>query len=469
MSLIIEIIKDTFIFFIAIVVLIGVHEFGHFIVARLCGVKVLRFSLGFGPVLFSFTGKDGCQYAFSLIPLGGYVKMLDTREGDVKNEELKYEFNSQPVLSRLAIVAAGPIFNILLAIVLFYFMFLLGVSSVKPYVTNLEQDKAAYIAGMRNNDLIMNIDGVDIIDLEEATYELVEHIGKDSVPMRVRHSNGDVQDIDVSIKGWTIDRSQKGKIFEQLGFSLKLYDITTRIAQIIKDSPASETTLKVGDEIFMVNDKELTSWNSFVNLISENKDSILNLKVKRYDLLEKDLLDSKTDLTNAAYEVLDISVKPKNINGRYIVGISPVVGPLDEDAKFVRQYGLLESIPKSFEKLYSVCKLTVVSIYRLIDGNIPINNISGPISIAKAAGTTFSIGMQTFLSFLGLISVNLGIMNLLPLPILDGGHIMFYTYEAIFRRKMSDNIIRWLTYFGLFVLLLLMLFAIYNDLVFDGF
>ena len=168
-----QIIRDIAVFLIAIIILVGFHEYGHFITAKKCGVKVLRFSLGFGPIFYKRTGRDGCEYAFSLIPLGGYVKMLDTREGEVKPEELKYEFNSQPVWKRLAIVAAGPLFNILLAFFLFYFMFLMGVQALKPYVSNVEEDKPAYAAGLRNDDLIVRIGDTDVIDWEDVSYTLL--------------------------------------------------------------------------------------------------------------------------------------------------------------------------------------------------------------------------------------------------------------------------------------------------------
>ena len=244
--MLLEILRDIAVFLVAIIILVGFHEYGHFITARKCGVKVLRFSLGFGPIFYRRTGKDGCEYAFSLIPLGGYVKMLDTREGEVKPEEMKYEFNSQPVWKRLAIVAAGPLFNILLAFFLFYFMYVIGVQALKPYVTNVEEGKPAYTAGIRNNDLILEIDGNSVIDWEDASYTLIQYIGDQKVPVRVRHEDGTEAVYDLNIDGWSVDRSNPN-FLEPLGFMPKLYELTTRVGFIADNSAASRADLKPFD------------------------------------------------------------------------------------------------------------------------------------------------------------------------------------------------------------------------------
>jgi regulator of sigma E protease len=464
-----QIIRDIAVFLIAIIILVGFHEYGHFITAKKCGVKVLRFSLGFGPIFYKRTGRDGCEYAFSLIPLGGYVKMLDTREGEVKPEELKYEFNSQPVWKRLAIVAAGPLFNILLAFFLFYFMFLMGVQALKPYVSNVEEDKPAYAAGLRNDDLIVRIGDTDVIDWEDVSYTLIQYIGEKSVPVTVKHADGVESTYDLNIDGWSVDRSNPN-FLEPLGFMPKLFEPTTRVGFIVKDSAAEKSDLKLFDKIVSVNGTAVNDWYDFISYIHKNPGKDVTFAVQR-PIVPADYKGSGTaeEFDKFSYEEKSVTVTPvKDAEGNYKFGIAPFTDAVkSRDVRFIRSYGFLEAIPKSFVKMYSVCKLTVVTIVKFIDGNIPVNNISGPIAIAQSAGMSLSVGIAYFLSFLGIISINLGIMNLLPVPVLDGGHIMFYLYEMITGRKVSEQVMGRLIFIGMFLLLLLMAFAIFNDLYYN--
>lgn len=464
-----QIIRDIAVFLIAIIILVGFHEYGHFITAKKCGVKVLRFSLGFGPIFYKRTGRDGCEYAFSLIPLGGYVKMLDTREGEVKPEELKYEFNSQPVWKRLAIVAAGPLFNILLAFFLFYFMFLMGVQALKPYVSNVEEDKPAYAAGLRNDDLIVRIGDTDVIDWEDVSYTLIQYIGEKSVPVTVKHADGVESTYDLNIDGWSVDRSNPN-FLEPLGFMPKLFEPTTRVGFIVKDSAAEKSDLKLFDKIVSVNGTAVNDWYDFISYIHKNPGKDVTFAVLR-PIVPADYKGSGTaeEFDKFSYEEKSVTVTPvKDAEGNYKFGIAPFTDAVkSRDVRFIRSYGFLEAIPKSFVKMYSVCKLTVVTIVKFIDGNIPVNNISGPIAIAQSAGMSLSVGIAYFLSFLGIISINLGIMNLLPVPVLDGGHIMFYLYEMITGRKVSEQVMGRLIFIGMFLLLLLMAFAIFNDLYYN--
>lgn len=464
-----QIIRDIAVFLIAIIILVGFHEYGHFITAKKCGVKVLRFSLGFGPIFYKRSGRDGCEYAFSLIPLGGYVKMLDTREGEVKPEELKYEFNSQPVWKRLAIVAAGPLFNILLAFFLFYFMFLMGVQALKPYVSNVEEDKPAYAAGLRNDDLIVRIGDTDVIDWEDVSYTLIQYIGEKSVPVTVKHADGVESTYDLNIDGWSVDRSNPN-FLEPLGFMPKLFEPTTRVGFIVKDSAAEKSDLKLFDKIVSVNGTAVNDWYDFISYIHKNPGKDVTFAVLR-PIVPADYKGSGTaeEFDKFSYEEKSVTVTPvKDAEGNYKFGIAPFTDAVkSRDVRFIRSYGFLEAIPKSFVKMYSVCKLTVVTIVKFIDGNIPVNNISGPIAIAQSAGMSLSVGIAYFLSFLGIISINLGIMNLLPVPVLDGGHIMFYLYEMITGRKVSEQVMGRLIFIGMFMLLLLMAFAIFNDLYYN--
>lgn len=469
-----EIARNLLFFLIAIVILVGFHEFGHFITARLCGVKVLRFSLGFGKVLFSHKGKDGCEYAVSLIPLGGYVKMLDSREGPVDEKELAHEFNNQKVWKRLAIVAAGPIFNIVLAFFLYYAMYLIGVSTIKPYVTAVEEQSISWNAGMRNNDLILKIDDEQVLDWEDASYELIQHIG-DEIVITLKHENGQEAKAKLDLTNWSIHRENQGRLFEPLGFSPKYIDLTKRIGGVLPNSPAEKAGLKVGDEIVSLNGTKIDDWYSFSRFVAKHPGEEIELTVNRPNFPAGTDVDKITFKEYEKYPFVQKNFKiilattgtPEKPKGQ--IGVSVIAENLSHGERFVREYGPIESISKSIQKMVSICKLTVVTIGKLLNGSIAANNISGPIAIAKSAGITASIGIEYFIGFMALISINLGIMNLIPLPVLDGGHIMFYLIEAICRRPLPDKVMQGLMYFGVFVLLLLMTLAVYNDIVFDGF
>ncbi len=466
--------RNCIFFLIAIVVLVGFHEFGHFIVARLCGVKVLRFSLGFGKVIFSHKGRDGCEYALSLIPLGGYVKMLDRREGVVPEGEETHEFTAQNVWKRLAIVAAGPLFNIILAFFLYYAMFIIGVAAVKPYVTGITSESPVWQAGLRNDDLILKVDGKSVIDWEDAIYELIQHIGDDSVTLTVRSTGGSVSEKRLDLGSWSIHRDQGGNIFQPLGFSPKFYNLTRRIASVLKDSPAEKAGLQEGDEVEVIDDLRVETWFDFSSYVAARPGKNVTVEVLRPVLPEgKKIKDGGIDFSEypAVKKKFEITLgrieTPEGNKGQ--IGVQVLVEPLEDGTRFIRKYGFGEAVFKSVDKMVSVCRMTVVTIGKLFSGSIPMENISGPIAIAKSAGFTASIGIEYFIGFMALISINLGIMNLLPLPVLDGGHIMFYTVEAVTGRQLPDKVMQGLMYFGIFVLLLIMTLAVYNDIVFDGF
>ncbi len=469
-----DIFRSIVFFFIAIVVLVGFHEFGHFIVARLCGVKVLRFSLGFGKIIYSHTGKDGCEYALSLIPLGGYVKMLDRREMEVPEDQLDQEFSSQKVWKRLAIVAAGPLFNIVLAFFLYWGMYMIGVAAIKPYVTGITENSVAWNGGLRNDDMILKVGDHEVLDWEDATYELIQQIGNDDVTLTVNTAMGRQAQRTLSIKGWSIHRDQVGHIFKDLGFMPKYYNPTRRIGGIAPDSPAQKAGLKEGDEILGIDNHKVDDWFQFSDYVSKRPGQKVQIQVAR-PILPDNL---KTPLSIEEYEQYHYEVKAFELTldtvedkneKRGRVGVSMMAYPLDEGIRFVRKYDPVDAVGKSISKMIAVCRLTVVTLGKLINGSIPVDNISGPIAIAKSAGITASIGLEYFLGFMAIISINLGIMNLIPLPVLDGGHIMFYSIEAIVGKPLPDKVMQWLMYFGIFVLLLIMIVAVYNDIVFDGF
>ncbi len=469
------ILKSVFYFLAALVVLVGFHELGHFLAARLCGVRVLRFSLGFGRVLFSRTGKDGCEYALSLIPLGGYVKMLDLREGEVPPEEMDQEFSSRSVWKRLFIVAAGPLFNIILAFFLYWGMFVMGVAAVQPYVTGIHAGSAAWQAGLRNDDLLLRVGDYPVLDWEDGIYEFIQQVGSGSLELEVRRQDGSQGLVTLDLSGWSIHRDQGADIFRPLGFSPKYHNLTRRIAAVQEGSPAEKAGIRPGDQVAAADGVPLDSWFDFSHVVEEHPGREFTLTVSRPAAPEGgELPEDPRELDRLPQEQVVLKVTPESVpeaggGSRGRLGVAVAALPLDEGVRFVRKYGPVEAVGKSLEKMAAVTRLTVVTLWKLITGDIAADNISGPIAIAKSAGVTASIGLEYFLGFMALISINLGIMNLFPLPVLDGGHIAFYVLEALAGRPLPDRVMQGLMYFGIFVLLLIMTLAVYNDIVFDGF
>lgn len=468
-----QILRDIFFFFVVIAVLVGFHEFGHFFVARLCGVKVLRFSLGFGKVLFSWTGKDGCEYAVSMIPLGGYVKMLDVGEGEVPPEEMEHEFSSRPVWKRLAIVSAGPVFNIVLAFFLYYAMFILGVTAVRPVVGYVPNDKPAYAAGIREGDTLLSVAGHDVTDWEDVVYELVQSVGEDSVQIAGRHQGGEEYTGLLSLKNWELDRKLGGDQMYPLGLEPKIREISMRAGAVVEGSPAKAAGIEPGDEMVAVNGVKMESWREFTDYISARPGVKVTVEVLRpvgavksdpeYFSLED---YEKAPEQKAMTFELTLASRGKTGEEKGMIGIAALLKNRDDSLIFERQYDPVEAIGKSVGKMCDVMRLTVITIGKLVTGHIKINNISGPVAIAQSAGITASIGLTYFLSFMALISINLGVMNLLPLPVLDGGHIMFYAYEMLTGKKLPEKLMQWLMYCGIFLLLLITVLAVYNDIIF---
>lgn len=442
---------NFFSFILALAILIAVHEWGHFWVARRCGVRVERFSLGFGKVLFSRKDKLGTEFSLSLIPLGGYVKMLDERVDTVPPELKSQAFNNKAVWQRFAIVAAGPAANFVFALFAFWLMFMVGVPTVKPVIGEVRPQTAAAAAGLQAGMEILQIGDQTTADWEAVAYALVGHLGEDEVQLTVQDDSGLRLQKQLSLQGWALDGTEEQAPFTALGIDPLGPQVTLEVGQLVAGGSAEQAGLLVGDRLLAANGQPLTEWQQFVTLVQASPDRSITLRVLRAGS------ELELALTPAARE------QQGKVQG--YVGLAPKVLPLDDKYRVEMHYGPIDALWAGVQKTGAVMSLTVDMLGKLITGVVSLDNLSGPISIAKGAGSTASFGLVYFLGFLALVSVNLGIINLFPLPVLDGGHLLFFVFEAITGRPVPEKVQEYAFKFGAAVLVCLMGIALFNDFV----
>ncbi len=437
-------------FIVALGVLVAVHEFGHFWVARKCGVKVLRFSIGFGKTLWMRKGKDGTEYAVAAIPLGGFVKMLDERVEDVPAELKSQAFNNKSVYSRIAIVAAGPLANFGLAIIAFWFMFLIGVPSVKPVIGQIDEQSVMAQTGFTSGSIITQIDDNKILDWNDVNLALVEHMSEPSMNIKVIDGETQYEQTKtVDLRNWHFD-PEKDSPIKSVGLIPYAPEISRTIAQVVEGSAGAEAGLQAGDEILAINKQLLSDWQSLVDIVQQHPNQALQLTIIRDQQQLELVATPKARKDNAG------------VTKGYL-GVAPEVATYPKDYIIDIQYGIFDAAQKSVERTWQLTTLTFKMIGRLITGDVSLNNLSGPISIAKSAGTSADYGLVYFLGFLALISVNLGLMNLMPLPVLDGGHLVFYTFELLTGRPVSEKVQEVGFKIGSVLIMLLTGIALFND------
>lgn len=444
-------------FIIALSILVAIHEFGHFWVARRCGVKIQRFSIGFGKVLFKRCDRFGTEFAIAAIPLGGYVKMLDGRVDSVPPSEQQYAFDKKTVWQRIAIVSAGPLANFLLAIIAFFFMYMIGVNSAKPIIKNTLANTPLSIIKQDSLFQVIAINEQVVGDWEALNLALVSQIGESAFNITIQPLNSDknVQYLEpsktfmVSLQDWQFD-PKKDSIINSLGFVPYIPDVYLQIADIVKGGAADRAGLQVDDKLRAIDGVKLSNWSEFVELIQKNAGKTLQLEIERGKIA------STIELIPAARKV------QSDIMQGYI-GVSPVVEPYPEEYRVKLQFLPLDAFIKGVEKTGQLTKLTFDTLIKLIVGDISVTNLSGPVAIAKGAGMSANYGIEYFLGFLALISVNLGLMNLIPLPVLDGGHLLFYFVEVISGKPVPEKIQEIGFKIGAAILITLMLIAVLND------
>ncbi|BDR33495.1 zinc metalloprotease [Photobacterium damselae subsp. damselae] len=437
-------------FLLALGILIAVHEFGHFWVARRCGVYVERFSIGFGKAIWQRKGKDGTEYTLAMIPLGGYVKMLDERVEAVPEHQRHMAFNNKKLWQRSAIVAAGPFANFVFAVFAYWVVYLIGVPAVKPVIGEVAPQSIAAQGGIAPGMELKSISGIETPDWESVNMAMISHIGDKqmAVTLTEPHSNVDVKRT-LNLTDWSYD-PERENVLTTLGLTPYTPAITLVISQLVDNGAAINAGFQLNDKIIAVDGEPIKQWQTFADLVRENPGKTLNVEVLR------DNAPLTLALTPAVKDLKDGSKVG-------YVGIAPKVDAWPEDYRINLQFGPLESVAKATEKTWQLVTLTFDMVTKLVTGDVAIKNLSGPISIAKGAGMTADFGLVYFLGFLALISVNLGIVNLLPLPVLDGGHLMFFAIEAVTRRPVSEKIQDIGYRVGSAILVALMAIALFND------
>ena len=434
-------------FVVAILLLVSLHEFGHYIVARWCGVKVLRFSVGFGKPFWKKQRGD-TEWCLAPIPLGGYVKMVDTREGEVAEADLPYAFDKQPPLKRIAIVVAGPLVNLILAVLLYVASFnLYGVTEVKPWVGTVESDSLAAKAGFQVGDRITSINGKAVHDWMDAQTELVIALQAGNVTVGVQDAQGvaTARIMDVAANPASVDAATQGQ-----GVGIWPIKVKSEISQVLPNSAAERAGLKAGDKVIAVNGQKLLGWKDWVDVIKASPGKDLRLDVQRQG------------------QMLSLMLRPDSEDkGQQLEGKAGVAASIDNDweaqVKTQREVGIGESVVLAAQKTWNLSALTLKFLGKLIMGEASIKGISGPVSIGEMAGKSAMMGLETYIQFLAVISISLGVMNLLPIPVLDGGHLLYYIIEWVRGKPLSEHVQTVGLKIGLCIMGLFMLVAFFND------
>ncbi|MCW8107549.1 sigma E protease regulator RseP [Alteromonas ponticola] len=436
-------------FIVALGILVAVHEWGHFYVARRCGVKVERFSIGFGKPLWRRLGKDGTEYVIAAIPLGGYVRMLDERVDQVKAEDRHRAFNNQSLGRRMAIIAAGPGVNFLFAILALWLMYSIGIETVKPVVGEIQPSSIAAEGNLEAGDTILAVGNKPTSDWESVNLELVSFIGDEQLPLQVRKVSGSLRQLTLDISHWQFDPDKESAL-GSLGFTPFRPEPTLTIGMVGEGSPADEANIQVGDVVKAVNGKAVDRWEDVVAIIQERPGETSQIDIVREN--------------NDVEVQVKIGQRESAEGLQGYLGVSPEFSPWPEGYVFTHHYGPIDGFIKATDKTWRLVTLSVQMIGKLVTGDVSVKSLSGPISIAQGAGVSAGYGLVYFLSFLALISVNLGIINLLPLPMLDGGHLMYYMIELITGKPVPEKVQEWGFRIGGMLLFTIMSIAIFNDI-----
>ena len=428
-------------------ILVTVHEYGHYWVARRCGVKVLRFSVGFGKVIWSRTDKNGCEFAVAAIPLGGYVKMLDEREGEVAPELLGQAFNRKTVWQRMAVVLAGPAANIIFAIFAYWLMFMTGVTQVKPVIGDVTPQSVAFESGLQSGQEIATVDGKRVSSWQDVHYQLLKRLGDTGVITFVTQNK---QEFEMTVERWLSTKEEPNALAE-LGIAPYRPSVPAILAELQDGLPAQQAGLKSGDEIIGVNGQAIAQWYDFVAVVQANGGKVLSLDVLR---------DGQTKSLT-----LIPAVKTNEQGENYGFAGAMVKAPeLPEGFVTTQHFGVVDSFSKAAYKTWDMSVVTLESIGKMIQGLLSVKNLSGPITIAKVANASAQAGFEAFISFLAYISIMLAVVNLLPIPVLDGGHFLFYLIEAVKGSPLSENVQLASIKLGMALLMMVMFVAIFNDI-----
>ena len=435
-------------FVVAISLLVAIHEFGHYIVGRWAGMKVLRFSIGFGtPIWSRRAGKDDTEYCIASIPLGGYVRFLDSREGPIPPEDEGRAFNHRPIPQRIAVLAAGPLFNFLFAIVAYWALFMPGVMVLQPAIGDVEPGSYADRAGLQYGDKILAVDGKEVGDWESTLVAILDSmVATGQVPLSLEDENGGQRRAVLDVGSDATRLTEPGVLFDGLGFDV--WQPPAVIGSLTAGLPAEEAGLEVGDRITAIDGERVASWSDLLAAVQPRPGQTVSVGYVRggypgaVDLtLGEDMVDEER---------------------RGLIGIG--IANSWEDYYFLRKYNPFESLSAAVEKTWTSTLFTVRMLGRMVTGDVSMKNISGPINIAQFAGESAERGVSYFLGFLAIISISLGVLNLLPIPVLDGGQIVYQLAELVKGSPLTERAQILGQQIGILALLLLMSFAFYNDI-----
>jgi regulator of sigma E protease len=441
-------------FLVAIGILVAVHEFGHYWVAKKLGFKVLRFSIGFGKPLVMRVGKDAdrTEYCLAAIPLGGYVKLLDEREGEVGAEELHRSFTRRPVMHRIAVLLAGPAMNLLFAAFLYAVLAMVGTQIVKPVVGQVRLDSPAAAAGLRAGDSIVQVGNRAVGDTEELQIALIRQFTDDGViPLRVRR-DGSERSLTLRVNADRRAMTEPGKLLPGLGFDLATWNADTLVHDAPAGSAGARAGLRAGDRLLAVDGQPIANRTEFIDLVSGSPGRDISIEVERGG--------QRLRIVAAVPRVIE---QGKPI-GR--LGISLGEGPQSWPPGLVETHrsGPIDAVVGGVAKTWEMSSLTVQMLWRIVTGQVSAKNISGPISIAEFAGISAYLGLTAFLAFLAIISVSLGVLNLMPVPLLDGGQVVYQLVEAVKGTPLSERTQLFGQQVGIALLVVLMSLAFYNDI-----
>jgi regulator of sigma E protease len=444
-------------FVVAIGILVAVHEFGHFWVARRLGIRVLRFSIGFGrPLWMRKSSKDDVEYVIASVPLGGYVKLLDEREGNVPAHELPRAFNRAPVWKRIAVLLAGPAFNLIFAVALYWVLFTAGVPALKPIIGEVAPDSIAGHAGLRYEDQVIAVGGRATVTLEAATLAILDDLTDDgTISMRVRAVDGMERELTLEAGERSRALTQPDALLPGLGFDVWRPRMKPVVGEVARGTAAERAGLRVGDEILQFDAEPITEFGQLVHLVEPSIGRTVTLQIRR----------------DGEVKELTVTVGEASEGGRRVgrIGVGPANNPLPsgrtaQELLTVQKYGVLGAVGAAAARTWDTSWFTLRIVGRILTGDVSLKAISGPISIAETTGFAARHGWRIFLSTLALISISLGVLNLLPIPILDGGQVMYQLAELVKGRPVSERAQLLGQQIGIVMLILMMTLAFYNDI-----
>jgi len=440
--------QSVFYLLITLAILIVVHEYGHYWVARRCGVKVLKFSIGFGKPLWKRVSKSGTEFSVSALPLGGYVKMLDEREGEVDEHLRNQAFNNKSLAARSAIVIAGPLANLLFAIFAYWLIFMIGIPGQKPIISEVELDSPAYVAQLVTGDVILEVDGYKTPTLASVT-RILANIAIDGGKVDLLVSDGNsARDVELDVAQYDFSNSAK-PLLDSLGIKPYSIEVLPFIASVTDTGEAKKSGIQQGDKILFVGNQQINNWMDVVKLVQASPNTPLEFTIERQQ--QKYVLSVTPSAGDDGIGRIGamVDVSKTTIDDRYLA---------------IEQYGVFSALYKGFSQTWQFSSATVKSIVGMLMGEVSSTNIGGPVTIAQYAGSSAEHGLISFMGFLAMISISLGLLNLMPIPMLDGGHLAFYLIEWLRGKPLSEYTQSMLQKIGIMLLVMLMILAFFNDL-----